>query len=51
MDEALLGTVRFPTKNSVWTRDGVMEAVKLLLNEKNPLFDSLTGKLMDYPEF
>jgi len=24
--------------------------VKLLLNEKNPLFDSLTGKLMDYPE-
>ena len=50
MDEALLGTVRFPTKNSVWTRDGVMEEVKLLLNEKNPLFDSLTGKLMDYPE-
>ena len=50
MDEALLNTVRFPTKSSVWTRDGVMEAVKLLLNEKNPLFDSLTGKLMDYPE-
>ena len=24
--------------------------MKLLLNEKNPLFDSLTGKLMDYPE-
>lgn len=51
MDEALLNTVRFPTKSSVWTRDGVMEEVKLLLNEKNPLFDSLTGKLMDYPEF
>ncbi len=34
----------------IWTRQGVMEAVKWLLAEKNTLFESLIGKLNDYPE-
>lgn len=33
-----------------WTPKDVLEAVNVLLLEKNSLFDSLTGKLQDYPE-
>lgn len=50
MDEKLAGTKEFPSKQSVWTKQGFLEAVKLLLAEKNSLFDSLIGKLNDYPD-
>ena len=50
MDEEIAGTNDFPDKNSVWTKRGFMEAEKLLLSENNSLFQSLTGKLEDYPE-
>lgn len=50
MDEYISGTERFPSKKSVWTHEGVTESVKLLLSEKNTLFESLIGKLEDYPE-
>ena len=33
-----------------WTRSGVDEAVKLILDENNTLFQSLTGKLTNNPE-
>lgn len=33
-----------------WTKAGVLEAVKHLICEKNPLFESLIEKLNDYPE-
>ncbi len=48
LDEVVSGSMNFPDKQSAWTERGVAEAVKLLLNEKNTLFDSLTGKLEDY---
>ena len=32
-----------------WTEIGISEARKLLLNESNTLFQSLTGKLVNYP--
>ena len=44
MDEKLAGTKEFPSKQSVWTKQGFLEAVKLLLAEKNSLFDSLIGE-------
>ncbi|MEY8413881.1 AAA-like domain-containing protein [Lachnospiraceae bacterium 62-26] len=50
MDERIAGTVRFPDKASVWTKDGCTMAVKMLLEENNPLFDSLMNKLMQFPE-
>ncbi len=50
MDEELEGTDGFPDKHHAWTRKGFMEAEKLLVNENNTLFQSLTGKLTDYPE-
>lgn len=41
MDEKMCGA---------WTKDGFLKAVRMLLMENNPLFDSLIGKLTDYPE-
>ena len=50
IDEQIAGSPEFPDKRSAWTGEGFQAAVKLLLNEKNTLFDSLMGKLQDYPE-
>ena len=33
-----------------WTPHGVDEAVRLILSESSPLFDSVMGKLIDYPD-
>ena len=35
---------------NAWTKQGVQGAVKILLNESNTLFESLTGKLTNYPD-
>ena len=50
MDEYIAGSENYPSKQSAWTKQGFLEAVKLLLNESNSLFESLSGKLNDYPE-
>lgn len=50
MDERIAGREEFPDKSSAWTKEGFLEAVKLLLGEKNTLFESLVNKLFDYPE-
>ena len=50
MDEQLAGTDQFPDKSAAWTKQGILEAVKILLAEKNALFESLIGKLNDYPD-
>ena len=33
-----------------WTKSGFQEALKMLLSEKNALYESLVNKLEDYPE-
>lgn len=50
LDERLPGSEKFPERNDAWTKDGVAEAVKILLGEPNTLFESLINKLEDYPE-
>ncbi len=35
---------------NVWTREGVLAAVRIMLSESNTLFESLFNKLEDYPE-
>lgn len=50
LDERIPGTELFPDKKSAWTEAGYREAEKILVHEKNTLFDSLTGKLIEYPE-
>ena len=49
MDEEIAGAEDYPDKSSAWTKKGFLEAVKLLINDNNTLFQSLTGKLEDYP--
>lgn len=49
IDEDVSQLERFRTK-SPWTKDGFFEAERILLSENNTLFDSLIGKLNDYPE-
>ena len=50
MDEELPELREFNGMSEAWTEEGVREAVKILLSEKNTLFESLIGKLNDYPE-
>ena len=40
----------FGSLSKAWTRTGLDEAVKMLLAEDNTLFQSVTGKLTNYPE-
>lgn len=50
LDEQIAGSEAFPHASEAWTKEGLYAAVNLLTSEKNTLFDSLTGKLMDYPD-
>ncbi len=49
-DEKIADSDDFEGKSAAWTKNGVMEAIKMLLAESNTLFESLTGKLTDYPD-
>ncbi len=40
----------FRDEASVWTKEGVLAAIKILLKEPNTLFDDMTKKLLDYPQ-
>lgn len=50
IDERLAGSEEFPTEADAWTKTGLMETVNMLLSERNSLFESLGGKLIDYPQ-
>lgn len=50
LDETVTESEGFPDRASVWTKEGFLVAVKILLEESNTLFESLSGKIMDYPE-
>nr|WP_300817716.1 hypothetical protein [uncultured Acetatifactor sp.] len=50
MDEQIPGSGEFPDRQAAWSREGLLAAEKILLMEKNTLFDSLTNKLEDYPK-
>lgn len=50
IDEEIYGKSDFDSKTKAWTKNGFNEAIKLVLAEKNTLFESLIGKLTNYPE-
>ena len=50
IDEDIADAETSDSKLSAWTRAGFLKAERMLLTEKNTLFDSLIGKLADYPE-
>lgn len=50
MDERIPNINGFTERNNSWTKAGFLKAVKMLLEDQNPLFESLIGKLNDFPE-
>ncbi len=47
MDERVGGGGEYPRKCQVWTKAGFLEAIRLLMGERNTLFDSLVGKIQN----
>ena len=50
LDENIGASTGEASKKKVWTKDGFQVAVRILLAEKNTLFESLSEKLSRYPE-
>ncbi|MCC8029298.1 MAG: ATP-binding protein [Lachnospiraceae bacterium] len=50
IDEQLAGTDRFPIKTDAWTVAGVNEAVRQLMRQPIPLFDSMIKQILQYSE-
>lgn len=50
IDEKVAGSDGFKERAAAWTKEGFLEAVRMLLSEKNTLFESLETKLADYPQ-
>ena len=50
LDEVIAADKEFSGKSGAWTKDGVLAAIRKLLIEQNPLFESLMGKVDSYPE-
>ena len=50
IDERISQDSAFMDKSDVWSKEGVLKAVNILVSEKNTLFDSLMEKLEAYPQ-
>ncbi len=50
IDEEIAGSKNFPELKAAWTYKGFLEAEKVLIGEKNTLFESMINKLYDFPE-
>lgn len=50
LDERIGEREGFETGKCVWSETGIYEAVKILLNESNTLFDDMRKRIADYPE-
>lgn len=50
LDEEISGKKDYGNKKNAWTKKGFLEAVRIVLSEKNMLFESLREKLESYPE-
>lgn len=48
MDEKLPDSEMIENAKSVWKREGIIEAVKVILNLRTPLFDSMIKQLDAY---
>lgn len=50
MDEDISNKEGYRSKKAAWTKKGFFEAVRMILCERNTLFESLSEKLTAYPE-
>lgn len=49
IDEDVSAKEAYGSKKAAWTKEGFLDAIRMILTEKNTLFESLIGKLHDYP--
>ena len=50
LDEQIAGKAGFESTKYIWSDAGIAEAVKILLNESNTLFDDMRKQIASYPE-
>ena len=50
MDEDIGKKEGFDAQGAAWSKKGFLEAVKMLVDEQSTLFESLSEKLLSYPE-
>lgn len=50
IDEEVMGSGSFSKTKDAWTYAGFLEAERILLGEKNTLFESMVNKLYEFPE-
>lgn len=50
VDEEIAGSERFPSKKEAWTKEGILEAIKLLLKGPNSLYDDMIKHVTEYPQ-
>lgn len=50
VDEKLVGSDEFQSPKQAWTKEGIEEAVKKILQGNTPLFESMIRHLDDHPE-
>ena len=50
LDERIAGSCICPDKKAAWTKEGILEAVRILLKEPNTLFDDMIKHLQEYPK-
>ena len=50
VDKKVSRTEKFKNRADVWTKAGIAEAVKLMLDQQAPLFGSMIRQLSDYPD-
>lgn len=50
VDEVIAGSDDFTDKKAAWTKEGILEAVKLLVKGPNTLYDDMIKHIKEYPE-
>lgn len=50
VDEEIAGSSNFPTYRTAWTREGILEAVKLLIKGPNTLYDDMIKHITDHQD-
>ena len=50
IDQRIAAKAEFADLSAAWTKEGLLAGLKILLAEKNALFESLVNKLTDYQE-
>lgn len=50
IDEDISGRKEYPDQAAAWTKNGVLEAIKLLIKGPNTLYDDMIKHVIEYPD-